>query len=210
MSGKFVTAWLTVAAGAAALLYVCVLRPIVGVADNGDYLRIMLSTGLDYLQPEPSYADKYFAYFIRELRLTELGVGSYISTQVPLVLIATWINKLLYSTTVFDMRFMAGVYGALLLAAFWALGTHRGARPMPMAGRIALGLLLVFVFADAGYTGYFNSLFGEPVSLTFLLLTVALALTSASRDRPSRWLLAAFFICAICLTGSKTQNAPIG
>lgn len=208
MNNRLGVALLTLAAALAAIIYVTMLKPIVGIADNGDFLRIMLSTGLDYLDPNTSYEDKYFGHFIREFKLTALGIGSYASTQVPLVLIATWLNKLVYSKTVFDMRFMAAVYGLLLLLAFWIFSRYH--RTLPLAGRIALGLLLVLMFADAGYTGYFNSLFGEPVSFVFLLLTVALALAVATRDEPSRKLLIAFFICAVCLTGSKVQNAPVG
>ncbi|TNJ63476.1 hypothetical protein FE784_25185 [Paenibacillus hemerocallicola] len=201
------TFW-TMAAALVVMVYVLFVRPIVGIADNGDFLRIMASSGLDYLDPNLSYEDKYFGNFIREFKLTSLGIGGYASTQVPLVIIATWLNKLAHSREVFDMRFMAVVYGLLLLAAFWAATRYH--RTLPLASRIALGLLLVFVFADVGYIGYFNSLFGEPVSLVFLLLTVALALAAATRDRPSRKLLIAFFICAIFLTGSKVQNAPVG
>lgn len=201
------TFW-TMIAAAAAIIYVLFVKPVAGIADNGDFLRIMASTGLDYLHPNLSYDDKYFGYFIREFKLVPLGIGGYASTQVPLVLIATWLNMLLYSRDVFDMRFMAVVYSILLLAAVWVVS--RSHRTIPAAARIVLALALVFVFADAGYIAYFNSLFGEPVSFVFLLLTVAFALAAAARETPSRKLLIAFFICAIWLTGSKIQNAPVG
>lgn len=198
-------------AAAVVMTYVLLVKPIAGIADNGDFLRIMTSAGLDYLDPNLSYEDKYFGYFIREFQLVPLGLGGYISTQVPLTWIATGLNKLFYSRDVFDMRFMGIVYGLLLLLAFWT--ATRGQRTLPIATRVALSLLLVFLFADIGYIGYFNSLFGEPVSLLFLLLTVALALMIAARDDrngPGIGLLVAFFICAVFLTGSKVQNAPVG
>lgn len=196
------------AAAIVVMIYVLFVKPIVGIADNGDFLRIMTSAGLDYLDPNLSYEDKYFGYFIREFKLTSLGIGGYASTQVPLVIVATLLNRLFHSGHVFDMRFMAVVYGLLLLLTFWVAVRYH--RTLPLVSRIALGALLVFVFADVGYIGYFNSLFGEPVSLVFLLLTVALALAAATRDKPSRKLLVAFFVCAIFLTGSKVQNAPVG
>ncbi|WP_446686429.1 glycan biosynthesis hexose transferase WsfD [Paenibacillus hodogayensis] len=201
------TFW-TMVAAAAVMVYVLFVKPIVGIADNGDFLRIMTSAGLDYLDPNLSYEDKYFGNFIREFKMIPLGIGGYASTQVPLVIIATWLNKLTHSRDVFDMRYMAVVYGIMLLAAFWVASRYH--RSLPLAGRIALAILLVVVFADVGYTGYFNSLFGEPVSFVFLLLTVAFALAAATREEPSRKLLIAFFVCAIFLTGSKVQNAPVG
>lgn len=203
------TFW-TIVTAAAVIVYVLFVKPVVGIADNGDFLRIMTSSGLDYLDPNLSYEDKYFGYFIREFKLVPLGIGGYASTQVPLVVVATWLNKLFHSRELFDMRFMAVVYGLLLLTAFWAAARFH--RTLPTASQIALGLLLVFIFADVGYIGYFNSLFGEPVSFVFLLLTIALALALATRDRPGPeiGLLVAFFVCAIFLTGSKVQNAPVG
>jgi hypothetical protein len=201
-------AFLAIASAIAAIVYVLMLKPVTGVADNGDFLRIMQTVGLDYLEPEPDDRDKYFGYFIREYRLDGLGAGGYVSTQIVLVFAATLLNRLLYSQDVFDIRFLAAVYTLLLLAAYWA--AFRFHRSRPTAFHIALGILLVFLFTDAGYIAYFNSLFGEPVSFVFLLLTVVLALGLASAENPRRGLLAAFFVCAVFLTGSKIQNAPIG
>lgn len=202
------TAFWTVAAALIVIVYVLMIKPIVGVADNGDYLRVMLSANLDYVNPDMSYDDKYFGYLIREFRFADVMFSGYLSTQLLLVFAAVILNKLLYSTVLFDIRFMAAVYSMLLLAAFYfAVRFHRG---MPTAFKAALGVLLVFIFADAGYIGYFNSLYGEPVSYVFMLLIVILAIGLALRERPSLALLAAFFACAVFLTGSKVQNAPIG
>ncbi|MBD2866784.1 glycan biosynthesis hexose transferase WsfD [Paenibacillus oceani] len=198
----------TMAAAVAVFIYVLFVKPIVGIADNGDFLRIMTSVGLDYLDPNLLYEDKYFGHFIREFKLVPLGIGGYASTQVPFVILATWLNRLVFSTTVFDMRSMAIVYSALLLAAFGVMMRYH--RAWPLIARIALGLVLVFMFADVGYIGYFNSLFGEPISYVFLLLTVGLALGLSSSEHPTRRLLILFFVCAILLTGSKVQNAPVG
>jgi len=201
-------AFWTAIAAAAVIIYVLMVRPIVGLADNGDFERIMSTVGLDYTNPFLTDEDKYFGYFIREFKLTSLGLGGYASSQIPLVLAAKALNMLLHSGRIFDMRFMAVVYSVLLLTAFVAI--VRFHRHLPLAVRIALGALLVVVMTDVGYIGYFNSLFGEPVSYVFLLLTVGLALGIATRERPSRRLLAAFFICAVFLTASKVQNAPVG
>ncbi|MFC0211783.1 hypothetical protein ACFFK0_04825 [Paenibacillus chartarius] len=208
MSWKRAAVYGPLAAAFAVFVYVCLIRPIVGIADNGDFLRIMSSTGLDDLQRDLPREERYFSYFIREFQLTNLGLGGYISTQVPLVLLATGLNRLFYSTTVFDIRFLAAVYMVLLLAAFAIV--LRSQRQLPVLVRVLLAVLLVVVFTDVGYIGYFNSLFGEPVSYVFLLLTVALALALSSAGRPSRKLLLAFFVSAVWLTCSKIQNAPIG
>lgn len=202
--------WEIGTAGAAfvILIYVLVLHPVVGMADNGDFLRIMTTVGLDYLNPSLSYEDKYFGNFIRQFQLVPLGLGAYASTQVVLVIAATWLNKLLYSTEVFDMRFLGAVYGLLLMAAFYTLVRYQKKRSLIF--NLALAALLLFVFADSAYTAYFNSLFGEPVSFVFLLLTAGLAIGLTRSEKPSRKLLILFFLCAIFMVGSKIQNAPIG
>jgi hypothetical protein len=198
----------TLVAVCAVAAYVLMIRPIAGIADNGDFLRIMRSVGLDYLDPSMSYEDKYFGYFIREFKLVPLGIGGYASTQVVLVLIATLLNKLLYSSTVFDIRFMAVVYTALLCTAFYFFLRYNKMRSIWF--NLVLAALLFFIFTDIGYIGYFNTLFGEPVSYVFLLLTTALGIALIRREQLSLTMLILFYVCIIFLVGSKVQNAPIG
>lgn len=75
---------------------------------------------------------------------------------------------------------------------------------------LLLGAALLFVFYDIGYLAYFNSLFGEPVSMVFMLLTFALGLRLTSQEKPTTKGLTLFFIAILFLVTSKIQNAPIG
>lgn len=50
---------------------------------------------------------------------------------------------------------------------------------------LLLGAAILFVFYDIGYLAYFNSLFGEPVSMVFMLLTFALGLRLTSQEKPT-------------------------
>ncbi|KAI7258885.1 hypothetical protein KC345_g10453, partial [Hortaea werneckii] len=75
---------------------------------------------------------------------------------------------------------------------------------------LLLGAGLLFVFYDIGYLAYFNSLFGEPVSMVFMLLTFALGLRLTGQDRPAAKGLTLFFIAVLFLICSKIQNAPVG
>jgi len=168
----------------------------------------MATVGLDYLDPAMSFQDKYFGYFIREYRLTDFGHGGYVSTQIVPVLAAIGLNKLLYSADVFDIRFLAAIYAALLTVALSLIVRANGGNYA--AYNIALCALSVLLFADAGYTAYFNSLYGEPVSFLSLLLTVAFALGLARQSRPSLPWLVGYFAAALFLTGAKIQNAPVG
>ncbi len=108
----------------------------------------------------------------------------------------------------FDVRLLGAVYGLLLLAATWLLVKYN-ARGSYVTG-LLLGAAILFVFYDIGYVAYFNSLFGEPVSMVFMLLTFALGLRLTSQEKPTTKGLTLFFIAILFLVTSKIQNAPIG
>ncbi|WP_127580105.1 glycan biosynthesis hexose transferase WsfD [Paenibacillus koleovorans] len=191
------------------IIYVTMVPPIVGMADNGDFLRIMATVGLDYLDPTLSYDDKYFGFYIEDWSLVMLGKGAYITTQTLVVFAATLLNRVLHSNSVFDMRFMVLLYGALLLVAFYYLLRWNKSKTS-IAFNGLLAVLLVVVFADGAYVAYFNSLFGEPVSLVFLLLTLAFGIALTRQEKPSKRLLALYFTACLFFVFSKIQNAPVG
>lgn len=190
------------------LTVLLLVKPFVGLADNGDFQRIMGTVGLTYSDPALTHDDKFFQYVVPQFQWTALGLGSYVSTEVPLVFLASALNQLLLPGGLFDIRMMGALYGVLFLAAvYWLVKANKSAQA---ASGWLLAALLVFMFADVGYTSYFNSLFGEPVSFVFLLLTAGFATAIVRSEQPSRRLLAAFFVSALFLIGAKVQNAPVG
>ncbi|GIP37562.1 membrane protein [Paenibacillus sp. J31TS4] len=200
----------TAAAAAAVIIAIWLLmvKPLVGMANNGDFERIMGSAGLSYITQE--YADKYFSYFTSDYQITGnvlTALGGYVSSQVLLVKLAGLLNVLM-DPNYFDIRFLAALYTLLLGAAFYLI--VRACRTEFAATSWIVAAVLVVVFADGGYLAYFNSLFGEPVSLLFLLLTFGLGLLLAARERASVGWLVLFYVAAIFVTGAKVQNAPIG
>lgn len=196
-------------AAAAVLGALLLVPPFVGVADNGDFDRIMGTAGLAYADQAETYADRFFRYAHATYLLQGPGIGGYVSSEIPVVLTAALLNRMLYSQHVFDVRFLGAVYVILFLFAMFTL--LRACRSAPLWTRAVLASLFIIVFCDIGYVAYYHSLFGEPVSLVFLLLTVGLALQlAANADRPSVPLLAAFFISAAFLAAAKVQTAPVG
>ncbi|MNB79385.1 hypothetical protein D3C75_261190 [compost metagenome] len=196
-----------VAAGFGLLLGLLFLGPFVGVADNGDFLRMMNTIGLNYYDAAESYADRFFSYSHSRFAYESLFRGFYPSSQIFLVLPARLIGGLFHGSF-FDIRILAAVYAILLLAATWLLVKYNAGRSY-IAG-LLLGGVLLFVFYDIGYTAYFNSLFGEPVSLVSMLLAFALGLRLLAKEAPTVKDLTFFFIAVLFLTCSKIQNAPIG
>jgi len=52
--------WLALLAGICIIGYILFARPFIGVADNGDFLRVMGTAGLNYGVPDESYGDRFF------------------------------------------------------------------------------------------------------------------------------------------------------
>ncbi|WP_379130592.1 hypothetical protein [Paenibacillus sp. sgz500958] len=181
--------------------------PFTGVADNGDFLRMMNTIGLNYYEAGEPYADRFFSYSHSRFAYDDLFTGFYPSSQIFLVLIPRLLGGLVHGSY-FDIRMLGAVYILLLLAATWLVvkNTARGS----WTEGLLLGAVLLFVFYDIGYLAYFNSLFGEPVSMVFMLLTFALGLRLVTREKPTTKELTLFFIAVIFLVCSKIQNAPIG
>jgi len=179
----------------------------IGVADNGDFLRIMGSIGLNYYDMQESYEDRFFYFAHAHYAYDTFFRGFYPSTQLILVVIARLFGQL-FNSAVFDIRVLGAIYAILLVIANVIL--IRVYRSKGLLVSIVLTALLLFVFHDIGYLAYFNSLYGEPVTFIFLLLTMALGLRLASMEKPTKALLVLFFVACLFLVCSKTQNAPIG
>lgn len=169
-------------AGGGLILYLLFLQPFVGVADNGDFLRMMNTVGLNYYDAAESYADRFFSFSHSQFAYDNLFRGFYPSSQILLVLVPRLLAGLVHGSY-FDIRVLGAVYAVLLLAATW-LTVKLGAKHSAVMG-LVLGAGLLFVFYDIGYLAYFNSLFGEPVSMVFMLLTFVLGLRLAMQDNPT-------------------------
>ncbi|MEF2248795.1 hypothetical protein V1L65_28075 [Paenibacillus sp. IITD108] len=196
-----------VIAGAAILISLLFMKPFVGVADNGDFLRIMGTMGLNYGVLDEPYEDRFFSFSHIHFSYDSFFRGFYMSSHILLVGLARFVG-MIFNGSMFDIRVLGTMFGVLLLTAGYTI--IAGSKSRSRLTSIVLAALLLFVFFDIGYTAYFNSLFGEPVSLIFLLLTAGLGLLLARIEHPSKTLLVLFFISILFLVGSKTQNAPIG
>ena len=198
-------AYLIVAAGIA--MWLLFTKVFIGVADNGDFLRIMGTAGLNYYDAFETYEDRFFSYAHANFAYDTFFRGFYPSTQMILVVIARFIS-LIFNEAVFDIRYLAALYVVLLLTAGFLLIKYNKGKSLITASVITI--LMLLIFTDIGYLAYFNSLYGEPVSFIFLLLTFALGLLLTKQVKPSKRVLVFFFIAILFLVCSKTQNAPIG
>ncbi|MDO7907447.1 hypothetical protein Q5741_13630 [Paenibacillus sp. JX-17] len=198
---------LAVIAGMVILVYILFTKPFVGVADNGDFLRVMGSIGLNYYPADEPASDRFFTYAHSHFNYDYFFRGFYVSTQIILVAVARLVGYVLNSS-LFDIRVLGAIFGLLLLAATFILVRYNQYRSRIVG--FLLAVLLLFVFFDIGYVAYFNSLFGEPVSMLFMLLSLGFGLWLVNEEKPSRKLLWMFFISVFFLSCAKIQNVPVG
>lgn len=205
-------AWLFGIGSATLIVLLIMLPPVLGVADSGDYARIIGGAGIAPLDPNESYHDRYFGYAHRLYGYGEYSPGGYFSTHALLVLVAGWLGRL-FNGASFDMRVIGACYLLLFLWATMLLVRYApkaGSRKATLATTITLAACLLFVFEDIGYVAYFQSFFGEPYALVATLMTVAAALALVSTDKPGGAMFAVFVCAAFALATSKIQNAPLG
>ncbi|WP_058300909.1 glycan biosynthesis hexose transferase WsfD [Gorillibacterium timonense] len=193
---------------AAVILYAVLLlrSPVIGVADNGDFARVMGAGGLQYADAGESHEDRYYRYSHASYAFDGFHIGGYASSQLPFLYIAGMAGRLFGG--LFDIRVLSALYFAFMAAAL-VLAVKYGKTRSATANAFLVAALS-FVFLDIGYLAYFNSLFGEPVALIFLILTTALAYAIARTEQASSRLLACFYVAAAILACTKIQNAPVG
>lgn len=144
------------------------VQPVAGLANNGDFHRVMAPLGIEPDGPVEYFANVQPAYRVDLSR--RAGVEYATSALLPVGLAAL----LGAPAGGFDVRLVGALYLALLLLATWLL--LLGARKLPAAARAATVLLSAWIFTDLEYTGYFNSLYSEPTALLMLLLLLGFAL----------------------------------
>jgi hypothetical protein len=198
----------SIVTGCLLLLYLLFLRPLIGVADNGDFLRIMHSSGLNYLNPAADYKDQFFGFFHSKFSIQGTISVGYASSELLLVWAAVVINKIFFSLQVFDIRFLSIIYSILLIIAMSLFVKLHKKKNLYYNILIILGFFIVFF--DIGYIAYFNSFFGEAVTYTSMLMTLIFAMFISKSESPKLYMLIVFFICALFFAWAKFQNAPIG
>jgi hypothetical protein len=155
-----------------------------------------------------TYKDRYFGYIHSQYSMHAVNIGGYISSEIIILLLATLLAKIFSTNGLFDIRILAMIYAVVFLfAMYWLLKLNKYKEQWK---NIIIAILFIIVFADVGYSSFFNSFFGEPVSFTFMLLTLAAVHILLNKIKPSSWILIFFFFAAFFLVGAKVQNAPLG
>lgn len=194
--GEFFTMeWGTVAAVFLILVLLFVFPRMAGVADNGDYSRVMMMTGLT--TPEDH---QYFRY--AEFSFPTVSGRPdyhYYTTQVAVVWLARWLAMPFGGA--FHLLWLAAVYAAVFLSGIFL--TVRYLKKENRLWNLLMTTGIIFIAADSASTVYFNSLYGEGCAYAFFwLMTGTLLRLRKRRDYPSCF---AFFLSAFFFFGAKLQ-----
>ena len=186
------------------------IPPYIGMADNGDFYRVMYSNGL-YIQ-QADYDGSYLGYFVKQFGIFQYYNESrsmMLSSQSILIQAAIALNKLVYSNEVFDLR-VQGLMLLLLYTTAIYLLVEALTWGVPRKFGMIIAAAAVFLFGDTAYTAYFHSFYGESVVLIATLLLFASWLLMYRNRYNDYVLLAVFLVSGLFLTTSKQQNAPVG
>lgn len=169
------------------------VEPLLGIADNGDFPRLLQPAGL--VERTTDHHDRYSNYFnVRYSIVPWPGrVPDYVSSSLLFVAAARLLNVALVDGAVFDVRVLGAVY---LLG--WLTGMYlilAASRGMRWPWRTALAALLLVMYTDPAYTAYFNSFYSEPTALVCLGLLMGCSLLLVT-GRTASWVALAGYVLA--------------
>lgn len=181
----------------------------VGMADNGDGIRLLCQLGATADGPPPGSERFDFAHFIYPALSPGAACAGYPSSQLLQLRLTAWAHDLLGRPGVIDMRLVV-LQDCLLVGL--AIGTTvwllRRAR---WWARVVVPAALFLVLADATFAGYAASPFGEPAAFIGLV-TVALAgvaVVSGERRRTAFLIATAGAVLAVSAkVGMVTLAVP--
>jgi hypothetical protein len=185
------------------LVYQLFLPPVVGLADEGDFVKIMGPVGLKYQVPDTPA--RYYGYLtLRYDIVPPWSKSGYATSEFPLVALARFYAGGIPARGVLDIRVLGALHILIFLSALALL--LAGSRGWTLPARLTFAGLLLFFFSDVGYAAYFNSLYSATASYLFLLLLAGVVLCLA-RGGASPGLVAAYWLAALLFVTSKPQES---
>jgi hypothetical protein len=180
--------------------------PIVGLADSGDFPRVMSRFRIGY--PPGIFAESQFKYLVRqyEIRPRHFIDYGFRTSENLFVRVSLVVNRIFFGKRSYDIRTLGAVHLVAFLLCMMLLVWL--SRPWPGAIRWTLLIATLLTFADTAYVAFFNSFYSETASLLFLFATICLAVLMFRRE--SFWTIALFTFSAIGLAFAKPQHAVAG
>lgn len=193
------------------------LSPVRGMADNGDWERLLYQLNLRAVPGQhltSGFLNQQVMMVSSRSQLPIPHVVSssndlfgyyyhYVSSELGLMRLAVFFHGITGSSLI-DIRWVGAVNLLPLMGGLAALII--ATRPLTPWIRRLVVLLLLVAFLDPGYLLYYNSFFSEPSALGFMLLAVGAGLSVVS-SRHARWAFAVFVLASVGYALAKTDDA---
>jgi hypothetical protein len=195
--------------------YVLLQYPRPGVADQGDFDRVMFVSGLKLTEQNKNDPDfnRFLNYVVTDYKISNYSLLRLIITLFStslgyLITIISFICKI-FGQDIFKTGYLAAAYSAFYIFSIYMIIKYINLKNK--AALIMLALLSLLIFFDGNYLLWFNSLYGEPMMLTTLLLYISSVLyyfhhKNVLKSRKKLFPSILFtFIAAYLFLGSKMQ-----
>ena len=197
------------------ITYVLFQYPQPGVADQGDFDRVMVVSGLELTDQDKINPDlkRFYDYTVTDYKISKVGIVQIairfvVTSMAYLITLISFICKL-FGQNIFKTQYLAVAYGVVYIFAVFTILKYINIKSRITL--IFLALVSLFVFFDGNYLLWFNSLYGEPMMITTLFLFIASYMhyifqdKSLSSEKKRIWGIVYVFIAAFLFLGSKLQ-----
>ncbi|NFT08220.1 hypothetical protein FDF26_14335 [Clostridium botulinum] len=187
------------------------IHPIIGMADNGDFYRVINKSGAYHLNKNSN--DIFLGYFIKDYGIYKYNndyANILISTQSIFVKSAIFLDSFFTKDYVLDIRFMSIMFLIIEAIGFYFFIKALIDKVDNSKYKLIITLLTILIFCDTGYLAYYNSFYGESVNICCFLMSIGLLIYMIEFDKFTWYNLIAFGISSFLFFGSKQQLAPVG
>jgi len=185
-------------------VYVLYTPPFPGVADQGDFQRVMGVTGLSMTSDSDSH---FFRYVIKEYNMVGINplrlIGIIPTTSMIYPVAAAKLICRISGMNIFNTHILSAVYCLMYISSIILCLILLDIKKESTF--IFYGLISLFILLDGNYLIWFNSLYGEPMMIIGLLLFAASCLYLINSENPGLKELVLLFSSSVLFIGAKLQ-----
>lgn len=191
---------------AACVAFQLFVPPSIGLANNGDFGKMIgrFSLGPDDWVP-PQENDYLTTRWVYDQR--NHWVSDNRSSELIPIFAALYIGWQ-FSSHEFDIRILGAIHALLWIGCFAAFLPLL--RPLPGWRRYAVAIAALLIFTDVSYVAYCNSFYTDAAAFLSLSWAVVLWLHLMQSARPRAGFFAAFLAASILCVSTKPQHSPLG
>ncbi|HYL78571.1 MAG TPA: hypothetical protein VEU96_30550 [Bryobacteraceae bacterium] len=191
---------------AACVSFQLFVPPSIGLANNGDFAKMIgrFSLGPDDWEPpqENDFLTRRWVY-----NQHSQWVSDNRSSELIPIFAALYIGWQ-FSSQEFDIRILGAIHALLWICCFAAFLPLL--RPLPGWRRYAAAIAALFVFTDVSYVAYCNSFYTDTAAFLSLSWAIVLWLHLMRSQRPRAGLFAFFLAASILCASTKPQHSLLG